>query len=126
MPKQTVDQYMDALVHPMKAEIEAVRAIVLEADPLITEGVKWNAPSFCYQGDDRVTMRLQPKDRLELIFHRGAKVKDTTGFTFEDSTGMMKWLAPDRAVVPLADMADVEAKRPALAELVRNWMRATV
>ena len=38
---------------------------LLAIDLPITERVKWNAPSFCVDGDDRVTMRLQPKDRVE-------------------------------------------------------------
>jgi hypothetical protein len=33
---------------------------------------KWNAPSFRHAGEDRVTFRLQPGDKLQLIFHRGA------------------------------------------------------
>jgi hypothetical protein len=127
MPKQppTVDQFMQQLEHPLKAEIEAVRAIVLGADPQITEHIKWNAPSFCYGGDDRVTLRLHPPSRLQLIFHRGAKVKDSEGFRFEDGSGLLKWVAADRAVFALGDMADIQARRDALADLVQRWVLAT-
>ncbi|MFN3431248.1 MAG: DUF1801 domain-containing protein [Candidatus Sericytochromatia bacterium] len=118
----TVEQFMAALVHPRKAEIAAIREAILKADPAITEQVKWNAPSFCYGGDDRVTFRLHPPEKVQLIFHRGARVKDATGFVFEDTTGLMSWAAPDRAVVAIADVAD----RPTvLADLVRRWMAAT-
>lgn len=128
MPRQTdsVDQFMAGLAHPLKAEIEAVRSIVLGADPAITEHIKWNAPSFCYGGDDRVTLRLNPPSKLQLIVHRGAKVKDATGFRFEDATGLVKWVAPDRGVVALGAMADIQANREALADLVRRWVIATV
>jgi hypothetical protein len=124
-PTDTVDQFMAGLDHPLKAEIEAVRAIVLGADPRITEHIKWNAPSFCYGGDDRVTLRLHPPSRLQLIFHRGAKVKDTTGFAFEDATGQITWVAPDRGIVTLGDMADIQARRAPLTELVQRWLAAT-
>ena len=51
------------------------------------EHVKWNAPSFCYAGVDRVTFRLQPGNRLQLVLHRGAKVRDDAAdFRFEDPT----------------------------------------
>ena len=33
-----VDAYMQALEHPLKAEMEAVRAIILGAHPGVTEG----------------------------------------------------------------------------------------
>jgi uncharacterized protein YdhG (YjbR/CyaY superfamily) len=37
---------MRDLDHPSKAEVRAVREIILAVDPRITEQVKWNAPSF--------------------------------------------------------------------------------
>jgi hypothetical protein len=53
---------------------------------------------FRHAGQDRVTFRLQPGDKLQLLFHRGAKVRtDTAAFAFNDPTGLMTWLAPDRA-----------------------------
>jgi hypothetical protein len=124
-PTDTVDQFMARLDHPQKAEIEAVRAIVLGADPAITEHIKWNAPSFCSGGDDRVTLRLHPPGKLQVVLHRGAKVKDATGFHFEDATGLVKWAAPDRGIIALGDLADIQAKQAVLAELVRRWVAAT-
>ena len=120
-----VDQFLSELRHARKDEVEAVRSLIMRSNKEITERIKWNAPSFCFKGDDRVTMRLQPKDRVQLIFHRGAKAKDTHGFEFEDSTGLLEWLAADRAVVTLEDMKDTKAKTPALVRLVRAWMKAT-
>lgn len=124
MPKasETVDQFMERLEHPLKAEIGAVRTLILRADPAITEQVKWNAPSFVYAGEDRITLHLRAKDGIMLVFHRGAKSKDTAGFAFEDPSGLMKWAAPDRALVTLRDMAEVEARAADLADLVRRWV----
>jgi hypothetical protein len=117
---------MQTLTHPRKAEIEKVRTIILDADEQITEQIKWNAPSFCYGGDDRVTFRLQPGDLVELIFHRGAKVRgDSKAFAFEDSTGLLKWVTNDRAILTLDDMQDVEAKAAALKSVVSDWIKAT-
>ena len=120
-----VGQYMAALEHPLKAEIETVRAAILASDKAITERIKWKAPSFVHGGDDRVTFRLAPKGIFQVIFHRGAKVKDTAGFTFEDDSGLVEWLAPDRGVVTLKDTKDVKAKKAALVKLVGRWMKAT-
>ena len=127
MPKavQTVEQFLRELEHPRKAEIEAVRALVLATHPGVTEHVKWNAPSFCLDGEDRVTMKLQPRNCLQLVFHRGVKVKAGDGFTFEDPSGLLKWVAADRALVTLQDAAELEARGPALARVVRRWMQAT-
>jgi hypothetical protein len=81
----------------LKDAIIDARAAILASDERISEYVKWNVPSFCYQGDDRVTFMLQPGDRLQLVFHRGAKVRaDSDYFTFEDETGLLEWASADR------------------------------
>ena len=122
---EEVDRFMEALDHPLKQGVQQLRVAFLHSNEQITEHVKWKAPSFCYDGVDRVTFRLHPGDRIQLIFHRGAKVRaDSSEFTFEDSTGLLKWLANDRAVVTLDDMADVEANQAALIELVNRWVTA--
>lgn len=46
-----VDAFMKKLEHPLKAEMAAVRAIILKANRQVTEGVEWGAPSFYYKGD---------------------------------------------------------------------------
>ena len=121
-----VEQYMQRLDHPLKAEIEAVRAIILGADAGITEQIKWNAPSFCYGGDDRVTFRLHPSNQfIQLIFHRGAKVKEPREITVQDDTGLLEWITSDRATLTLRSMEEVQAHANALKHLVSQWVKAT-
>jgi hypothetical protein len=87
-----VDGFMTSLAHPQKSEIEELRVAILASNTGITERIKSNAPSFCYLGDDRVTFRLQPGNRVELIFHRGARVRsDSHAFESEDDIGLLKW-----------------------------------
>jgi hypothetical protein len=121
-----VGTFMSGLRHPRKNEIEAVRSSILASAPGITERLKWNAPSFGSGGDDRVTFRLQPGNRVQLIFHRGAKVRaDADRFTFKDPTGLLEWVTADRGVVTFDDDRDVKAKTAALKKLVKAWMHAT-
>ena len=120
-----VDRFLAELEHPLKAGVEQLRAAILAADDAITEQVKWNAPSFCYDGVDRVTFRLQPGNRLQLVLHRGAKVRDDAAdFRFDDDSGLLDWVAPDRAVVTFRDLDDVAVRRSAVADLVRRWVAA--
>lgn len=125
MSTESVNQFMVELAHPLKAEIEAVRAIVLSADAGITEHIKWNAPSFCYADEDRVTFKLHPPQRIQLIFHRGAKVKDSRDFAFEDTSGLLQWVTNDRAMVTLQNQDQIDTNREDLQVLVKNWMKAT-
>ena len=61
-----VDAFLASAGHPRTAEIERLRSAILEADPGISETVKWRVPNFRYDGVDRVTFRLQPGDVVVL------------------------------------------------------------
>jgi hypothetical protein len=121
-----VDDFLRELDHARRPEVEHLRQAILAAAPELTERIKWNAPSFCVDGDDRVTFRLRPGDRVELIFHRGAKKRsDSDAFAFEDATGLLTWLAPDRGVVAFPDAAATHDATGSVQELVTAWIAAT-
>ncbi len=123
---ESVEGFLSAMAHSRREEVLAVRAIALSADPAITEHIKWNAPSFCYDTEDRVTMRLQPGNRVQLIFHCGvSKREDGVQVVVEDPSGLLDWITEDRAMVDFANIEDVRAKEAALQRLVRAWMLAT-
>ncbi|HET9450904.1 MAG TPA: DUF1801 domain-containing protein, partial [Aggregicoccus sp.] len=127
MPNESedVEQFLKALQHPLKPQLQSLRRAILACSADISEHIKWKAPSFCVAGDDRVTFRLHPKGHLQLVFHRGARVKDAKGFRFEDDSGLLEWAAADRGVLTLRDAQDVEAKQAAVVRLVQRWMAAT-
>lgn len=124
---EQVIEFLNNLEHPLKKEIEEVRKIILSANDQITEHIKWNAPSFCFQNEDRVTFQLQGKGFFRLVFHCGAKAKDRTEKEplFTDTTGLLDWVTNDRAIVKLTDMSDVETKKEKLAEVVAKWIEVT-
>lgn len=120
-----VDTYLDALQHKHKAAIATLRRLILDAVPDLNERIKWNAPSFGKGEDDRITMRLHPGDRLQLILHRGAKAAADDLFRFEDPDKLIVWAAPDRGVVTFADADDLATKSAALGEVLRRWVACT-
>jgi hypothetical protein len=113
---------MSTLDHPLKAEIEAVRRLVLSADPRLREQIKWNAPSFAL-ADDLVTFNLRSQEALQIIMHTGAK-KRATPLTMNvaDPAGLLRWLAPDRGIITFSSLEDIESKSAALIDLVRQWV----
>lgn len=120
-----VDTYLDGLQHARKPEIEALRQLILAAVPGVVERIKWNAPSFGKGDDDRITMRLHPGGRLQLILHRGAKAGADDLFRFEDPDRLIAWAAPDRGVLTFSDAADLAAKSTMLPEILRRWVACT-
>ena len=116
-----VAAFLRDLDHPLKKEIQTVRRIILGVSPAIREGIKWNAPSF-RTTEYFATMNLR-QDRVWLILHFGAKVKDNTkSVAIADPTGLLKWLAKDRALVTFDDAKDIKAKRSALEAIIREWI----
>ena len=131
MPKPTaadttaaVDQFLAALEHPFKAELETLRRAILAVHPTVAEGIKWNAPSW-RTSEYFATTHLRGKAGLGLILHLGAKVRALPegGLAIPDPAGLLKWLGKDRAQVEFASAADLAAKLPALLTLLRAWIR---
>jgi hypothetical protein len=68
----------------------------------------------------RVTFRLYPENRAQLVFHRGARPRDDAGtFAFDVDSALLRWVATDRAVVPLRD---AEARQRDLVRVVNRWV----
>ena len=121
-----VDDYIAKLDHPDREAIDGLRLGILDLDERITESVKWNAPNFLFDGEDRVTFRLKPGTRYQLILHRGATKRDDVDvFEFDDPTGRIEWATPDRGTLTLAGTNSEGADRAQATDLVDRWMRAT-
>ncbi len=118
-----VDEFLTKLHHPLKPAVEAIRSTILSADPHITEGIKWNSPSFFCNGWF-ATANARGKEVL-VVLHMGAKVKDnsTAGLSIEDSNGLLEWAARERALVRFQSLEDFIAKRTAFTSIVSQWLK---
>jgi hypothetical protein len=123
---QDVLNFLDKLDHPLKEGIVELRKIILKSNVKLTEHIKWNAPSFCVDGEDRLTMRLFPPKNIQLIFHRGAKVKvQPKQKLVSGHLSFLKWPANDRAVATFNNLQDVKGSETEIRELVNEWIDAT-
>jgi hypothetical protein len=121
---ESVEAFLAALDHPFKQEILALRQIILDAGSSIAESIKWNAPSF-RTTEHFATMHLRAKDGVQIILHLGAKTRDTTtaGVAIADPEALLEWLAKDRASAKFRDLKDIDAKRSAFANIIRQWIK---
>lgn len=107
-----VDAWMAAYDNPQKAVVQAVREIILAADPRISETIKWQAPTFVYRGN-LASFFPKAKQHASLMFHQGATIKgDFPSLEGGKDTGRM---------MKFADLADVKEKAAELKRLVKAW-----
>jgi len=112
-----MNEYLAHLKHPLKAEIAAVRAIIMQASSKIHERVKWDAPSFYFK-EDLATFDMHSTKQVHLILRFPA------GTTIPEGGGLVGVDHENRHEVTFRNMADVAAKKPALVQLVRDWVAA--
>ncbi len=120
-----VGTFLATSAHSRLDEVRALRQALLDGIPGLTERIKWNAPSLGPDGTDRLTFRLQPGDRVELVLHRGAAVRGADGFAFDDPDGLIAWSTPDRGVIVVRDAVDLAERTTSIVATCRRWVEAT-
>lgn len=123
--KAQVDQYLDSLDSGLRGVVDAVRDLIRRSYPGLREQIKWNAPSFSHNGEDRITLGIERRGGIRVVLHRGAKTKVSSGFDFADPDGLARWPAADRGVILIPDEDAAERQREALCALFRRWIEAT-
>jgi hypothetical protein len=118
-----VDEFLRKLDPRHKRIVEAIRSTVLSVDSDITEGIKWNSPSFYCDGWF-ATANVRGKE-VVVVLHKGAKVKDnsTSGMRIEDSAGLLEWAAKERALARFSSLEDFAAKGAAFKSVVSQWIK---
>jgi hypothetical protein len=110
-----------------KELVEAILKAITEACPVLTETIKWNAPTFCYNGKDRMTLMLHKKDRVGLILHTGAKPKEDkkAPHLYTDDTELLEWNSNIRATISFFDLPGFLSKRNLFQKCVKRWIEET-
>ena len=124
--EEQVTEHIQKLEPELGKTVETVRQIILSTDKEISEQIKWNNPSFYYNGEmkpfdpkeykrDIAVMNLH-KGKMMLVFPSGSKVNDTTGFMEGD-------YKDGRRTVIFKDLEDVESKEKSLQNVIKEWLK---
>lgn len=121
-----VTALLDGASHPLRDGIDLLRRIILSSKYELTEGIKWNGPNYSHGTQDQITMRLSPPTKLQVIFHRGAKVQEQPqSRLLLGDYDFLVWKENDRAVATFTTVGEVDQHSAALAEVVDQWIEAT-
>ncbi|MEQ8531514.1 MAG: DUF1801 domain-containing protein [Imperialibacter sp.] len=109
-----VDEYLAKLAHPMIAEIEKVREIILAAHHGIEETIKWNSPTFLYKGN-MASYFMNAKKHVSLMFHKGAFIRDKSGLLEGDGK--------EGRVAKFTTIDEIMHRKQDLENIVIEWVR---
>lgn len=107
-----VDAWFEARRHPQLELMRAVRAVILAADPRVSETIKWSTPTFAYRGNI-ASINPAAKAYLSLLFHRGATISGDHPI-LEGGGDVARYARFDSA-------DDLAARRHELEAVVRAW-----
>lgn len=123
----TVPELIDAVNHPLKPVILALREAILNVHNAVGEEVKWNSPCFIYSGDmepfdpktyarDIVVLHLRKPDQILLVFPTGARIADTHGVLEGSYTD-------GRRMVTITSLQELEHKKSGLEAAILDWIK---
>lgn len=122
-----VTDFLDEQNHPFRKEIEELRDCILSSNKNLTENIKWNAPNYCFENEDRITMRIQPvTTQVQLIFHRGAKkLEQPKDKLIANNSKILVWKENDRAIITFKNKQDIENGKVELKNIINEWINVT-
>ncbi len=120
-----VTDFLDKINHPMRAEIEYIRQLILNSNSNLSENIKWNGPNYFIGSEDRITLRINPLNQIQVIFHRGAKKKEQPKEKLlEDKYNLLTWKENDRAIITFKSLKEIEDNSEIFKEIVIKWIKA--
>jgi len=124
---KTHQEFLSDFTDERKPLVKALLRSITEECPNLTETIKWNAPSFCDNGKDRMTIMLHKKNIVGLILHTGVKPKEDKKAPrlYDDRTGLLEWNSNIRATISFTTMDDFLAKRELFKKSVKTWISNT-
>jgi uncharacterized protein YdhG (YjbR/CyaY superfamily) len=98
--------------NPKKDVVMRIREIVLAADPRIEESIKWQAPTFSYNGN-LASFYPKSKEHASLMFHTGAKIPGTHR--------RLEGSGQTSRVMKIATVAEANKAKADIEKIVRAW-----
>lgn len=122
---KTVEEFLDNLGEDKLLRVNALRDLILNAEPQLGEHIKWNAPSYVLDGEDRITFNLMNKQGVvKLILHMGATCKENKKGTpiMQDDSGLIEWSSDIRGMLTFTSIEDIDSNITSLNKIIKDWL----
>ena len=122
---KTIEEFMSALDDNKRSQVEVLRELIISSESNLEEHIKWNAPSYVLNGEDRITFNLLNKENIvKLVFHMGAlRKEDKKGEpVIKGDSGLVEWSSDIRGVMSFANLEEIKAKSDVVRKFIIKWL----
>ena len=120
----TVDAFLADLSAERKQQVNLLREIIMSTNSQLAEHIKWNSPSYVFNGEDRITFNMHYPDRTMILLHMGATRKEDKKGTpiMNDATGLIKWNSDIRGTMSFSTVEEIERNKKAITDIMYSWL----
>lgn len=122
---KTLEEFFEDQPAEKLKQVMSVRELIFSAEPSLRETLKWNAPNYTYNGEDRITFNIMNKQEIvKVIIHTGAsKKEDKSGKPIlDDVSGMVVWNSDIRGTISFESFEDIQAKSVQFKKIIADWV----
>jgi hypothetical protein len=124
--QEQVSELIEKMDHPWKEIVEFLCRTILDISSDISEQIKWNSPSFYYNGEmqpfdpkeykrDLVVLNLHRNNHILMVFPTGAKITDTTGVLEGSYTD-------GRRMIKITSLEEAKTKAAHVETVIKVWL----
>lgn len=122
---KTVEEFLNDLSDDKRLQVDTLRNLILNTESQLEEHIKWNAPSYVLDGDDRITFNLVNKQGLvKLVLHMGATRKeDAKGAPImQDDSKSIVWNSDIRGMIAFTSIEGINSEITSLKKIIKDWL----
>lgn len=119
------EEFMNNLSAKEKEIFEELRSYIFESNATLTENLKWNAPNYVYNGQDRITFNTMNKNKsIRIILHKGAKEKENKNKKpiMDNYGSLIFWNSNIRGTLEFESIDQVKAQHQKIVAALKKWL----
>ena len=121
---KNLEDFLSDLPSDKKEQVLELRHYIQSVDPGLEERIKWNAPSYVKDGEDRITFNVLNKEGLvKLVFHMGASRKeDRKADPVLQDAPLIEWVSDIRGYMTFKDLQQIKSQETAIKAHIKGWL----
>ena len=122
---KSIEEFLSDQTADKLQEINKLRELILHTEPRLVENLKWNAPNYVYNDEDRITFNvINKQNKVKIVIHMGPTRKENKKGSplLPNDQGLVEWNSDIRGTISFEDIHDVNTKSTRLQKLFRDWL----